>query len=175
MNSQGVTEGTRQSTVWISSLGLVLAFTLGSAFAADRKQEKACDTEWVGADELEMPDGFFSARVSLTVSGKTGRLIVDSWTCATEKVENPGLCKDLVLHSRAVVRGIVSTDGTQLKFVGNKLESYDILAPAGMKPTADYCLDTFAGTVNGKQFLALHSDNCSPETRVTFQRKKSCT
>ncbi len=46
--------------------------------------------------------------------------------------------------------------------------------PAGMKPSGEYCLDTFDGTISGNEFHAQHTDHCTPATQVVFKQKKKC-
>lgn len=139
--------------------------------SADRKEEKPVCSAWQGIDHIETEDGFFTARVKLSVAGSTGTFYVESWKCLEKQVSQPSDCKTLLRHSKTVVNGSVSYEHARLRFAGASVESHQILFPAGAT-AENYCLDTLDGKPDGTRLDALHTDDCSPPTRIQFVKDK---
>lgn len=162
----------RAGTSQLLALLPALLFVLPSGlWSSDRTEEKPVCSAWVGLDHFEAEDGFFTARVKLVVAISAGTFYVESWKCSEKKVSQPSDCGSLLRHSKTVVKGSVSYEHSRVRFAGTSVESHRVILPEGGGP-GNYCLDTLDGKPEGTRMDALHTDDCSPPTRIQFERSK---
>ena len=151
----------------LASAALALAHGIHASDGQEPKKP-VCPLIWIGSDEMEGNGNFFSARLKLEVTGTEGVFHVEAWRCHGARATTPEDCRELIVHSKALVRGRVSITGQKVHFAGESVTE-EIFWPEGMA-TGKYCLDTLDGTIEGSLFKAVHSDPCNPSTRVILKR-----